>query len=237
MKIILRILLTAVLTCAVFAGVYYIYNKNILEKSVTRNDGDYVVLLHGLGRTSFSMQKLGLRLEKEGYRVINMGYPSTSDNVEKLADSYLKKALEEKYADRTKKIHFVTHSMGGIVVRYYLVDNRLENLGRVVMLAPPNHGGEAADQWSPIKITNAILGPALKELTTNTESFVNSLPAPYYDVGIIAGKYDGKVSVEKTKLVNMTDFVVVPHGHTWIMNDDQVIEFVMHFLSSGKFMK
>ena len=224
-----------VVVSALSVGAYFFYNKNIIEKSVINNDGEYVVLLHGLGRTSFSMNKLGKQLAVNGYRVINIDYPSKSDSVENLVENFFKKELAEKYIDQDEKINFVTHSMGGIMVRYFLSNNDLENVGRVVMLAPPNKGSESADFWSNNKIGGYVMGPALDDLTTDENSFVNMLLELDCEVGVVAGEYDGKVDVERTKLDEMTDFCVVPNFHTWIMNDDKVIDVIINFLSKGKF--
>lgn len=211
------------------------YKNHIIKNSYNQNNGDYVVLLHGLGRTSLSMQNLGVKLAKNGYKVININYPSRSDSIENLVDNYLKKELSEKCTDKNKKINFVAHSMGGIMIRYLLDNNEIPNVNKIIMLAPPNQGSSMADKWSTTKVGNYIMGPALKELTTNENSFVNNLPDLDYEIGIIAGKYDRKVSTEKTKLDEMADFEIVSKTHTWIMNSDKVINLILNFLSQGKF--
>lgn len=233
MKNILQYLLFIIITGFLFLGTVLFYEKYTISKSITRNDGEYVVLLHGLGRTSFSMQKLAKTLANNGYRVININYPSKSDTVENLVTIYLTDELAKKYTDKNIKINFVTHSMGGILVRHYLANTEVKNLHRVVMLAPPNKGSEAADKWQTSSIVNFIMGPALKELTTDQNSFVNTLPD--YEVGIIAAKYDEKISTEKVMLNTMSDFLVVEREHTWIMNGDEVISAVIKFLKEGKF--
>jgi len=199
------------------------------------NKKDYVVLLHGFWRTAKSMRKIEEILSKEGYCVINLDYPSRKEKIENLSNNYLKKILGEKCPDQDKKIHFVSHSMGGIIVRYFLANNKLKNLGRVVMLAPPNKGTKLADFLSKSSIINKILGPALKQLKTDKKSLPNLMPTPQYDVGIIAGKYDKKAPVEYTKLKNMKDFLIVPKAHTYIMNADNVITAIKNFLKKGKF--
>ena len=214
---------------------YFLYNSYSITKSLTQNDGDYVVVLHGLGRSSWSMQKLGLKLKKEGYRVILINYPTKSDTIENLVDNVIKKEIEEKYINKNKNINFVTHSMGGIAVRYLLDNNKYENVQRVIMLSPPNNGSALADSYSDIDIMNIILGPALEQLTTKSDSFVNKISTPDYDVGIIIGSNDGKVSIEEAKLENMKDLFIVKDGHTFIMNNDRVIEAIINFLKKGEF--
>ena len=167
--------------------------------------------------------------------MINIHYPTRSDTVENLTEKYLKPELAEKCTDETKKINFVTHSIGGIMVRYFLSKNEPANLGKVVMLAPPNQGSKAADKWSKNKFMKAVMGPAMNEMTTKEDSLVNTLPSPWYEVGVIAGEYDEKASVEKTRLKGMKDFLIVPTEHTYIMNNDEVIDAVIRFLKEGNF--
>lgn len=196
---------------------------------------DYVILLHGFWRTAKSMEKIEETLSQKGYSVINLNYPSRKEKIENLANNYLKKCVEEKCTDQDKKIHFVTHSMGAIIVRFFLAKNKLKNIGKVVMIAPPNQGAKLTDYLSKSSIINFILGPALKQLSTTKESLPKTLPSPEYEVGIIAGKYDKKVSIESTKLINTQDFLLVPSMHTYIMNSDRVIEAVQKFIKKGKF--
>lgn len=149
----------------------------------------------------------------------------------------MKKEIANKYTDKTEKINFVTHSMGGIVVRYFLANNNLENINRIVMFAPPNKGSDLADKWSSFKLINYIMGPALKEMATDQNSLVNTISDLNYEIGIIAGERDEKVSLEKTKLNEMTDFIVFPNEHTWIINNNKAIEATLNFLTEGKFKK
>ena len=210
---------------------------------------DRVVLLHGLGRGDLSMRRMEKRLADAGYRVVNVSYPSTQHSIEYLAERELGPALQECCADGAGLVHFVTHSMGGIVLRYYLENHELENLGRVVMLSPPNQGSELADWVAENELLQKILGPSAEELGTGSESVPNRLGPVDFDLGIITGNRtlnplfsrmipgadDGKVSVERAKVEGMTDFLVVPHTHTYIMLADDVIEQTLYFLENGRF--
>lgn len=210
---------------------------------------DCVILLHGLARSSGSMDKLEQHLDSLGFAVVNQDYPSTKHSVAKLTDIAIPPALELCDEKRASRTHFVSHSLGGILIRKYLGDNKIENLGRVVMLAPPNKGSEAADKLSKLPPYQWLNGPAGNQLGTNPYSTPNQLGAANFEVGIIAGNKtvnpilsqllpnpdDGKVSVERTKLEGMTDFIVVEHSHTFIMQADDVIEEVTHFLKLGVF--
>jgi triacylglycerol lipase len=211
--------------------------------------GNYVVLLHGLGRTDLSMLRMEMGLAERGYTVINVGYPSTQYSIEYLARAELGPSVEACCADRGRKIHFVTHSMGGIVLRYYLAGHELENLGRVVMLSPPNQGSEVADWMAENPILQKMLGPSAEELGTDPESVPNQLGPVNFELGIIAGNRtlnplfssmipgadDGKVAVERTRVEGMADFLVVPYSHTYIMLREDVIYQVAYFLEHGAF--
>ena len=126
--------------------------------------GDYVVLLHGMHRTRISMKRLEWELKAAGYQVINKTYPSRNRPIEFIANVHLKGLLEQEITDPTRKVHFITHSLRGIVVRQFFVDNQLPNLGRVVMLAPPNQGSELTDVFRRIPIYKYIMGPAARRL-------------------------------------------------------------------------
>src|ERR1700758_1518490 len=106
------------------------------------NDG--VVILHGIFRTRRSMAKLTRFLEENGYKTLNLGYPSTRKSIEEIVE-HIHPAVQEFSSGIRGKLHFVGYSMGGLVIRRYLYCFRPKNLGRVVMLGAPNHGSEAAD--------------------------------------------------------------------------------------------
>ena len=211
---------------------------------------DYVILLHGLGRTSWSMRPLEKHLKKRGFRTINIGYPSRKLPIEELA-KYIEAEIKQKCTDKEADIHFVTHSMGGIIIRYYLENNQLEHLGRVVMLSPPNKGSEIADTLRKYSFFSMITGPAGLQLGTDPESIPNTLASVDFELGIITGNTslllpfsriipgedDGMVSVESAKVDGMNDFLVVPHGHTFIMRSQEVANQVTSFLQNGKFHK
>jgi len=208
---------------------------------------EYVVLLHGLARTDSSMKKLAKYLEDLDYCVINHYYPSTTDTVESLAQSEIPKALFQ--CPKDVRIHFVTHSMGAILLRYYLSQNSIENLGRVVMLGPPNKGSQVVDKLGRVPGFKLLNGPAGMQLGTTIESLPITLPPANFDLGVIAGTKsinlllslilprpnDGKVSVENTKVVGMSDHLVLPVTHTFMMNNDKVISEVVNFLQEGSF--
>lgn len=212
--------------------------------------GDYIVLLHGLARTKRSMYKMQNKLHENGFRTINISYPSTKYPIEYLSEN-IGSIVEQYCIDSDSKIHFVTHSMGGIILRYYYKDNEFSNLGRVVMISPPNHGSEIIDRLKDNWLFKKIMGPAALQLGTDNSSVPNSLMPPDFELGIITGNKtinpifsrwikgedDGKVSVESTKSKNMADFIIVPQNHMFIMMNDEVIEQAIYFISKGEFCK
>lgn len=213
--------------------------------------GDTVILLHGLGRTDWSMIRMSNALSRAGYGVENLGYPSTEYSIDHLAENQLAPALERCCSGERGKVHFVTHSMGGIVLRYYLETHELEHLGRVVMLSPPNQGSEVADWVAENEMLQRLVGPSVEQLGTEPTSVPNQLGPVDFELGIIAGDRtlnplfsriipgidDGKVAVESAKVDGMADFLVVPHSHTYIMLQEDVIDQVVHFLLNGEFRR
>jgi hypothetical protein len=193
------------------------------------------------------MNKMEKELSEEGYTVVNFDYPSTRHNIGGLAKDYLPNAVAQ--CKPNVIINFVTHSLGGIVLRKYLNDNKLKNLGRVVMLGPPNKGSEIVDKLKNVPGFEFINGPAGLELGTDKKSVPNLLGAVSYPVGIIAGSStinpilsqmlpnpdDGKVSVENTKLEGMADHITLAVSHPFLMRNDEVIKQVKRFLKTGKF--
>ena len=212
---------------------------------------DNVILLHGMGRTARSMNKIAAPLKKEGYHVVNISYPSTKKPVSVLIDNYIKPELSKLKCSTNSKIHFVTHSLGGILVRLLLQTEDLPKGSRIVMLSPPNHGSEIVDEYRNSWWYKLFNGPAGQVLGTHSLSLPNQLKPVEYEVGIITGNKsyepwfsrlihshdDGKVSVESAKLDEMKDFLVVNLGHTFIMQNSVVITQIKHFLKKGCFEK
>ena len=210
---------------------------------------EFVILLHGLARTDRSLIRLERSLEGSGFSVVNISYPSRHNLIEELADDVISTAIARCLESDARKIHFVTHSMGGIMVRYYLENNEVERLGRVVMLSPPNRGSEVVDKLHDSPIFKWWNGPAGEQLGTGAGDVPRTLGVPRYEVGIITGDRsinpylsqlipgsdDGKVSVENAKLPGMKDFLVVHQTHTFIMNDQNVLQQVTAFINNGVF--
>ena len=210
---------------------------------------EWVIILHGIAKSASSMEKLEEHLRDRGYKTVNVTYPSTAETIEVLAERYLPNAIDQCRGDGAKKIHFVTHSLGGIIARQYLQTHTLPHGSRMVMLAPPNKGSEVADKLKGLGIYKWSHGPAGQELGTDSESILNRLKPVNIEVGVIAGDTsinpifsamipgpdDGTIAVERTKLKEMKDFIVVSSTHTFIMDNPLVMRQVVHFLEKGKF--
>lgn len=210
---------------------------------------DCVVLLHGLARSEASMLILQQVLEFHGYRTVNETYPSDTAPISELVD-YVGRSAAQCGDER---MHFVTHSLGGILVRAWLAQGHPANLGRVVMLAPPNHGSEIVDAIRQNDVLNEVAtflnGPATVQLGTGSDSFVDTLPPVDFELGVIAGdvpinpigaavigqRSDGTVSVDSTRVEGMADHVTIDASHTLIMMNPIAMAEVLEFLRNGVF--
>ena len=210
---------------------------------------DTVILLHGLNRTHRSFSKMEQSLIGSGYTVVNVNYPSQHFSIESLVASYIAPIINACKTQSNSKLHFVTHSMGGILLRYYLQHHTIENLGNVVMLGPPNQGSEVVDKLKNVPGFKLINGPAGQQLGTTSTSLPQQLGPVDYPVGVITGnksinpllsciipgKDDGKVSLKRARVEGMLDFLVVPYTHTMIMRRQHVIEQTQYFLKNSQF--
>ncbi len=210
---------------------------------------DCVILLHGMGRSYHSMDELEQALLGDDYQVVNVDYPSTDYPVETLSEKYIPAAINTCRSGGAEAINFVTHSLGGILLRHYLQQQLIPELSKIVMLSPPNHGSEVADElvgWLPYRW---IMGPPGQQLGTGEESLPNSLKPISGHIGVIAGNVsldpwfsvilpgedDGKVTIKSARLGEMVDFWIVDSGHAFIMKNDKVIAQVLYFLNTGHF--
>ena len=208
-----------------------------------------VILLHGLVRTSDSMADLEYALKDDGYHVSNIDYPSRDKPVQALAGEAVPRGLEQCREADANPVNFVTHSLGGILVRQYYSEHSPENVDRVVMLGPPNQGSEVVDNLKDMPGFDLLNGPAGRQLGTGENSVPDDLGPVNFETGIIAGTEsinlilstfleepnDGKVSVENTRVEGMCAFVTLPAMHPFMMQNENVIQEVRNFLKTGRF--
>jgi pimeloyl-ACP methyl ester carboxylesterase len=218
--------------------------------AAARPVGEHVVLLHGILRTARQMRRLQRRLEADGYTVHNIGYPSTRLGLSGIVE-HVHRALAQPAAGlaAARAVHFVGYSLGGLVTRAYLARHRPERLGRVVLLATPNHGSEVADALRGLAPYRWIAGPVGQELCTDQATIADLLGPVDYPCGVLAGDvphdllgtfllarpHDGKVTVESTRLPGMADHRVIHAGHTFFPSNARVIEETVRFLREGRF--
>jgi len=220
----------------------------VVTSALLAEPPETVILLHGLGRTRWSFWRVEQTLRQDGYHVINLTYPSREQSVEAIAENYLAPLIAAQQT--APRLHFVTHSLGSIVLRRYLQDHPVPNLGRVVMLAPPNAGSEVADRLQPTWFYRTVNGPAGQQLGTNgLPGKLDAWPGAAGQLGIIAGDRslnplfslwlpgpnDGKVTVASARLAGMTDFLTVHSSHTWLAWRRAVIRQIEAFLRAGRF--
>jgi hypothetical protein len=204
-----------------------------------------VILLHGLARTKTSMVTLEQSLIHAGFEVVNQGYPSRSAQIEVLAEAALTTARQSCSDDDAPDV--VTHSMGGILLRAYAQAHADLEWGRVVMLAPPNHGSGIIDAHGDNKWFQLLNGPAAEQLKTG--GLPDNLPPVPFETGIVAGSQslnpatsalvdgidDGKVSVTSTKVAGMRAHIILPVTHTFMMHNPKVMAQTLRFLQTGRF--
>jgi triacylglycerol lipase len=196
------------------------------------------------------MHRMEAALTRTGYHVANVSYRSRSARIAQLSETAIGDAVRSCREQGAGKIHFVAHSLGGILVRDFLSRHSMPDLGRVVMLGPPNQGSELVDVFGEWRLFEVITGPAGKELSTDSGSTPCKLGAVTFPLGVIAGNRsvnlinsmffirgsdDGKVSVERTKVAGMDDHVVVRATHPFMLRNRVAIDQVIKFLRDGAF--
>jgi triacylglycerol lipase len=218
-------------------------------EQVFGSEGDTVLLLHGLARSGCSMEPLARDLASAGYTAVVLDYPSTTAPIAELCAAHLAPALARCRARGAQRIHVVSHSMGGILLRYQVASVGIPELGHVVMLAPPNQGSEVVDTIGHWRLFGWINGPAGRELGTGPDSTPSRLPPVAFSCGVIAGDRsinwinsalipgpdDGKVAVARTAVAGMADHLVLPLTHPLIMRHREVWSQIRHFLDHGGF--
>ncbi|WP_342728254.1 alpha/beta fold hydrolase [Bradyrhizobium sp. B097] len=219
------------------------------ERRPAASTPDGVVLLHGISRTARSFRRMELALRDAGFATLNLDYDSRRKGLDALAED-IHPPLDRFAQSLDGSVHFVCHSMGGLLARVYLARYRPARLGRVVMLGTPNGGSEIADRLKHLAAYRAFFGPAGQQLVTRRDAATSALlPTIDYPAGIIAGNrsvypitsmglprpHDGRVSVANTRLDGMADHIVIRTSHPWLVRNREAIAQTIVFLRQGKF--
>ena len=208
-----------------------------------------VVMLHGLARSSECFKTMERALNKAGYKTLRIDYPSTTSPVEVLCRDHVAPKVKAFAKEVKGPLAYVTHSMGGIILRFLAKEGMIEKPFRAVMLGPPNQGSEVVDKLGDLWLFEAIHGPAGHQMGTSKGALPNILGPVNFDVGVIAGTRtinlilsslipgpdDGKVSVERTRLQGMVDFRAISATHPFIMKSQEAVELTLMFLEQGHF--
>lgn len=213
-----------------------------------KNDRPAVILLHGLGRDRDIMFPMENALIAEGFSTYNLSYPSKKHSIDYLSH-YIADHINNRWIDQP--LHFVTHSLGSIILRYIDAHQLIKQLARVVMLGPPNHGTAIINYLRRFAILRHYWGPAALELASDETGIYHRLPEPIqFDCGIIAGNRtldpwfswsilegmdDGKVTVDSTQLEGMRDHIIIPCSHVYLPKDKAVIAQTVYFLKNNHF--
>ena len=221
------------------------------ERRQAASTSDGVVLLHGISRTARSFRRMELALRDAGFATLNLDYDSRRKPLDALAED-IHPPLDRFAQNLTGPVHFVCHSMGGLLARVYLARHRPARLGRVVMLGTPNGGSEIADRLKNLVAYRAYFGPAGQQLVTRRDAATSALLPPIdYEAGIIAGNrsvypitsmglprpHDGRVSVANTRLDGMADHIVIRTSHPWLVRNREAIAQTIAFLRNGQFRR
>nr|WP_231951063.1 alpha/beta hydrolase [Legionella waltersii] len=208
------------------------------KASSPKQSKEIVILVHGLLRTSLSMMPLKSFLESQGYEVLYYKYPSTKYSIHEHGDHLSQYVQTIMHDNPGVTIHFVTHSLGGIIVREALPNlskSQMGHIGYLVMLAPPNQGSMGAKFAVKLfPFVNYFIKP-LAELSSDQAAYVHKVPVPQIPMGIIAGRYDSKVPPEYTRLAGQQSPVIIDATHTFIMNKYRTKKLIVYFLKHGKF--
>lgn len=218
---------------------------------IRKNSGDYVILVHGFSWATPPLRSLGRYLNQQGFHTIEVHYPIRSIPMDEVLQSYIMPAVDEHCTDPDRRIHFVGHSMGCIMIRKFLTERTVDRLGQVVLLAAPNKGTEVAEFFSRAPILGKMLGEAVRQVGTEQHSVPNQLGPVNFAPGIIMGtrsdfpfiaavlpgEDDGVVRVDSGAVEGMAELITVPTTHIWMPSAQIAREQTVHFLQTGRFSR
>jgi len=217
---------------------------------------ELVVLLHGLGRSAWSLKRLEWRLQGAGYRTQNLDYPSRRHGIGELVALLHRRIVETAHG--ASRVHFVGHSLGAVLLRGVLARPVPFAVGRVVMLAPPNAGVSLLERAEMRRLARYIYGRPILDLLPGSPA-LKALPGLAAETGVVAGsapfhvfnptaymnallrpgftEHDGTVDIASTRLPDMKDFVLLPINHSFMADHPETARQVVAFLEHGRFAK
>ena len=202
---------------------------------------DHVILLHGLWMRGFTLAALRHRLEAADFSVELFDYASVLRGPEiGVAD-----LIEKTRSHKGGKVHFVGHSLGGLVALQALQRAPEITRGRVVCLGSPLRGSAVARTVAQFPGGSLVIGKSLDVLTSGVErwegkqavgAIAGRLPIGFgFAFGALNSPHDGTVSVAETELPGLTDHVVVPATHTGLLLSQDAAAQTIAFLRTARF--
>lgn len=216
------------------------------HKGVMRGDGDELVIcLHGLWRSKWAMEPLAKQCVSSGFSCINLPYPSFRESLEQMVERLAD--LVAKESENYSKVHFVTHSLGGVIARRYLDERAHEKCARVLMIAPPLQGSRIVD-WLTGSPLGKVLGPAGQFLASDVMANESRIISQDVESAVIMGdvvkipllhkvvgeQSDGIVRVDTGRIEGLDAFKIVHADHTMITCHPEVLESADRFLRTGE---
>jgi pimeloyl-ACP methyl ester carboxylesterase len=209
---------------------------------------ELVVLVHGFGRTGYNMGFLKNYFVEQGYAVWAPTLPTAFRSVDACAGILAKKLADRDSIEAYERVHFVGHSMGGLIIRRYLADHDLPNMGKCVLIGSPNGGtplGAIARKWLP---PLTWISPAYQSFQPGGVPITHPMHNPPPDFGAIAGDggglllgrlidtvNDGRVPVDSVPFPGMTAFILLHYHHDEIHHKKETADLIARFLETGLF--
>ncbi|AMN47790.1 hypothetical protein ACG33_11920 [Steroidobacter denitrificans] len=207
-----------------------------------------VILVHGLWMSGLELGIIKRRLEAGQLRAVIFSYPTLRGSMREHARSLLRFAR----AQRAQTLHFIGHSLGGLVILRALESEDLTP-GRVVLMGTPSQGSRAAREIARrLPFGRRILGPALYQECIEPADIPPRQWSGHREVGVIAGsmrlglgrlfaglegEHDGTVRVEETRLPGAKDHIVIATSHTGMLLSAEALQQAVHFLRMGTFQR
>ena len=200
-----------------------------------------VILVHGLWFGAWSLGLLARRLRRAGFATRRFRYRTTRAT---LAD-HARALRRFSAAAGEPPVHYVAHSLGGLVTLQLLAAGDAPPAGQVVLLGSPLAGSEVARKTARIPGGGHLLGAAQASLATGRSRIAAGLR-----VGMIAGSRsfglgwlvggaggpgDGTVAIAETRVEGLSEHLVLPVTHTGMLVSRQVAERAIRFLQTGSF--